>query len=217
MSMKPLAEMAWVEDERGFGADVLRIGSETWPAEHLEALELAIDINAAHEAALAPLQALLARAAAWLATRGTHAADCNFGRMNMRTAERLGCTCGYIHLMNAFDAAEPGQWVPLEKYQQLQAVLNDALEENGERIWRGRCERALEFFALPWGMNLSPAEVIVNTSATPLEGAERVLAAVLAILEGREPEPAKPSSIAAFNDVLEENGEHMYHGARGGR
>lgn len=79
-------------------------------------------------------------------------------------------------------ADPPGEWVPLEKYQQLQAVLNDALEENGERMWRERCEKALEMLRSSDSWEVDHGVIHSITRTAPIR----------AILEGREPLPAHP-------------------------
>lgn len=55
--LKPLAQMVEEGDDFTNPRVMLRIGDELWPAAHIDALEVAIDINKAHEASLAKLAA----------------------------------------------------------------------------------------------------------------------------------------------------------------
>lgn len=50
--LKPVAEMTTEPGDDGLTRPVLRIGDQVWPAQFLDAREVAIDINRAHFAAM---------------------------------------------------------------------------------------------------------------------------------------------------------------------
>lgn len=70
---------------------------------------------------------------------------------------------------------DTGEWVPREKYRQLELVLKDALEERRD-VWRERCERAREM------LNMVGALWLTESGST-------LRPKLVAILEGREPAP----------------------------
>lgn len=82
-------------------------------------------INAAVEAREAPLLALLAEARANL--RAIH------NRLTAEAREMCGDDCPTTQTLKAIDAADPGQWVPLAKYRELERVLGDLKEELDKR------------------------------------------------------------------------------------
>lgn len=154
MSTKPLAEVVPLHNPLHLHhtRPVVRVGNG-----HLLPLNFIDDptacrfaeeyINAAHAAVVEPLQAKLAMAReamrdAYNIITAAERESPSWVLVGLtRAADTLSETAA------AIDADPPGEWVPLEKYQQLQAVLNDLREEKRD-VWRGRCLRALELLQM---------------------------------------------------------------------
>jgi hypothetical protein len=178
MSAKPLATVECVYAARDqFHDDEWAIVVGERIEQHLpksEAMAIAATINAAHEAALAPLRAQLAIARAELVS--IH------GGRTVHDIEPKP-DCPLCRAIQAID--EPGEWVPKQKLDEALAVLADLREEKRD-VWRERCEKALA--ALTSSKTRNASGTYFN-----YRGAE----AALSILEGREPLPP----IAAFRTV----------------
>lgn len=126
---------------------------------------LAHDINAAHFKVVSRLRGQLAVARAELVS--IH------GGRTVHDIEPKS-DCSLCRAILAID--DPGEFVEKAKLDDLQRVLADALDENGERKYRERCEKAVAY------LNSIPTR-----APSELGGVSWELAA---ILEGREPKPA---------------------------
>lgn len=138
-------------------------------------------LNARHIAGVEPLLALLSQAREWLSEH----VDGNMGELHyVGCGANHGqpCSCRFpaaLELWARLDAANPGEWVPAEKYRALELVLRDALEER-RSPYEERCARALARIGeRDW--------YATNGTGTHLMEPR-------AILEGREPEPAKTAA-----------------------
>lgn len=129
---------------------------------------LAASINAAHEKAVAPLLALLAEA------------YLNLVALHERLKNHVNCDgkCPTIALLKAIDADPPPEFVPKQKYDELQRVLADLQEERRD-VWRERCERARS--ALRSSKTMNAAGIFFN---------QRGADSALAILEEHLPDSA---------------------------
>lgn len=140
-------------------------------------------LNARHIAGVEPLLALLSQAREWLSEH----VDGNMGELHyVGCGANHGqpCSCRFpaaLELWARLDAANPGEWVPAEKYRALELVLRDALEER-RAPYEERCERALALLKESFPIRHSNGNGVIGE--------------VMAMLEGREHGPTQPTGAA---------------------
>lgn len=152
-TIKPLAEVEPLHNPGHYhhGRPVVRVGGR-----HVLPLSYADDpgacriaeayINDAHQSAVSPLLALLARArnAAGMAAAALRRMDNASRGLPLDTHEARDTL---TDVCEAIDAANPGEWVPAERLKECLAVLADLREEKAD-VWRVRAARALDLLRM---------------------------------------------------------------------